>query len=116
MEFILEKCPGKVGIANDIVVHGPTQEEYVANLHNLMLATSQHVLFSTWTNAMLRRQRLLSLACSLLQTEYILSQRRWKLSGPYKRHRTPNNFTPSLAKQHTWSRPVGYVRASEKPP
>ena len=28
MDFILEKCPGTVGIAADIAVHGPTGEEH----------------------------------------------------------------------------------------
>ena len=29
MDFILEKCPGTVGIADDIAVHGPTEEEHI---------------------------------------------------------------------------------------
>ena len=28
MDFILEKCPGTVGIAADIAVHGPTGKEH----------------------------------------------------------------------------------------
>jgi len=44
MDFILEKCPGTVGIADDIAVHGPTTEEHDANLHNLMLVARQHGL------------------------------------------------------------------------
>ena len=37
MDFILEKCPGAVSIADDIAVHSPTEKEHDANLHNLML-------------------------------------------------------------------------------
>ena len=44
MHFILEKCPGTVGIADGIAVHGPTTEEHDANLHNLMLVARQHGL------------------------------------------------------------------------
>ena len=28
MDFVLEKCPGTVGIAADIAVHGPTGKEH----------------------------------------------------------------------------------------
>ena len=44
MDFILEKCHGAVGIADDIAVHGPTEKEHDANLHNLMLVARQHGL------------------------------------------------------------------------
>ena len=44
MDFILEKCPGTVGIADDIAVHGPTEEEHDANLYNLMLVAREHGL------------------------------------------------------------------------
>ena len=43
-QFFLEKCPGTVGIADDIAVHGPTEEEHDANLHNLMLVAQDHGL------------------------------------------------------------------------
>jgi hypothetical protein len=44
MDFILEKCPGTVSIADDIVVHDPTEKEHDTNLHNLMLVARQHGL------------------------------------------------------------------------
>ena len=44
MDFILEKCSGTVGIADDIAVYGPTVEEHDANLHNLMLVAREHRL------------------------------------------------------------------------
>ena len=44
MDFILEKCPGTVDISDDIAVHGPTTEEYDANLHNLTIIAIQHGL------------------------------------------------------------------------
>ena len=36
MDEILEGCPGVVGIADDIIVSGKTEEEHDQNLHNLM--------------------------------------------------------------------------------
>ena len=36
MDQILEKCPGTVGIADDVAVFGKTEEEHDSNLHNLM--------------------------------------------------------------------------------
>lgn len=42
IDFFLEKCPGTVGIADDVAVHGPTEKEHDANLHNLMLVAQQH--------------------------------------------------------------------------
>lgn len=44
MDFILEKCPGAVGIADDIAVHGPLEKEHDKNLHHLMLVARQHGL------------------------------------------------------------------------
>ena len=44
MDFIFEKCPGAVGIADYIAVHGPTEKEHDANLHNLILVARQHGL------------------------------------------------------------------------
>ena len=44
MDFIFEKCPGAVGTADDIEVHGPTEKEHNENLHNLMLVARQHRL------------------------------------------------------------------------
>ena len=37
MDFILEKWPGTVGIADNIPVNWTTEEEHDSNLHNLML-------------------------------------------------------------------------------
>ena len=36
MDQFLKKCPGCIGIANDITVHGCTEAEHDAHLHNLM--------------------------------------------------------------------------------
>ena len=44
MDFICDKCPRAVGIAHDIAVHGPTEKEQEAKLHNLMLEAWHHGL------------------------------------------------------------------------
>ena len=36
MDQFLKECPGCIGIANDITVHGHTEAEHDAHLHNLM--------------------------------------------------------------------------------
>ena len=43
MDFILE-CPGRAGIADDIAVHSPAEEEHDANSRNLMLVAREHGL------------------------------------------------------------------------
>ena len=44
MDQILEKCPGTVSIADDIVVCGKTEVEHDRNLYNLMEVAKQHGL------------------------------------------------------------------------
>ena len=41
MDAILEKCPGCVGIADDVAVYGKTEEEHDANLLNIMYVAQQ---------------------------------------------------------------------------
>ena len=36
MDTILEKCPGTIGLIDDVSVYGKTKEEHDRNLHNLM--------------------------------------------------------------------------------
>ena len=36
MDMILEKCPGTIGLIDDVIVYGKTKEEHDSNLHNLM--------------------------------------------------------------------------------
>ena len=36
MDQFLQECPGCIGIADDITVHGHTEAEHDAHLHNLM--------------------------------------------------------------------------------
>ena len=44
MDQILEKCPGTVGIADDVGVYGKTEAEHDENLHNLMRVARAHGL------------------------------------------------------------------------
>ena len=44
MDFILESCPGTLGIADDVAVFGRAEIERDANLHNVMLVSRKHGL------------------------------------------------------------------------
>ena len=44
MDQFLERCPGTVGIADDIVVFGRTEKEHDNNLHNLMTKAQDYGL------------------------------------------------------------------------
>ena len=36
LDMILEKCPGTIGLIDDVIVYGKMKEEHDSNLHNLM--------------------------------------------------------------------------------
>ena len=44
MDHILERCPGTMGIADDVAVFGKDEKEHDANLHNLMKIAQQEGL------------------------------------------------------------------------
>ena len=44
MDQILEKCPGTVGIADDVAVFGANEAEHDRNLLNLMNVAREHGL------------------------------------------------------------------------
>ena len=47
MDQFLKECPGCIGIANDITVHGHTEAEHDAHLHNIMqVACKYGVMFN----------------------------------------------------------------------
>ncbi|XP_068741880.1 uncharacterized protein [Montipora capricornis] len=54
MDFILEKCPGTVGIADGMAVHGFTGEEHDVNLHNVILVAPQHGLVFNLDKCMIK--------------------------------------------------------------
>ena len=58
MDVILEKCPGTVGIADDIAVHGTTEEEHDSNLHNLMLVAREHELVFNLDKCMIKERKI----------------------------------------------------------
>ena len=58
MDFILEKCPGTVGIADDVAVHGSTEQEHDANLHNLMIIARQHGLVFNLEKCQIKKPRI----------------------------------------------------------
>ena len=48
MDQIFKRCPGTVGIADDVAVFGRTEAEHDANLHNLMkVATESGLMFNS---------------------------------------------------------------------
>ena len=36
MDMVLEKCPGTIGLIDDVIVYGKTKEGHNSNLHNLI--------------------------------------------------------------------------------
>ena len=47
MDMILEKCPGTIGLIDDVIVYGKTKEEHNSNLHNLMrIARTEGLYFN----------------------------------------------------------------------
>ena len=58
MDFILEKCSGTVGIADDIAVYGPTVEKHDADLHNLMLVAREHRLVFNLDKCILKERMI----------------------------------------------------------
>ena len=44
MDQILERCPGTIGIADDIAVYGKTEQEHDRHLHNLMQVAAKNGL------------------------------------------------------------------------
>ena len=62
MDHILERCPGIMGIADDVAVFGKDEKEHGANLHNLKKIAQQEGLASTLTNATSTSRRCASLA------------------------------------------------------
>ena len=44
MDMILEKCPGTIGISDDVIVYGKDETEHDKNLHNLMAVASEEGL------------------------------------------------------------------------
>ena len=48
MDMILEKCPGTIGLIDDVIVYGKTKEEHNSNLHNLMrIARTKGLYFNS---------------------------------------------------------------------
>ena len=48
MDMILEKCPGTIGLIDDVIVYGKTREEHDSNLHNQMrIARTEGLCFNS---------------------------------------------------------------------
>ncbi len=58
MDMILEECPGTVSIADDVCVHGATETEHDANLHNLMRVARKHGLVFNPKKAKVKQTRI----------------------------------------------------------
>eukprot|EP00057_Strongylocentrotus_purpuratus_P007993 XP_011662467.1 PREDICTED: uncharacterized protein K02A2.6-like [Strongylocentrotus purpuratus] len=58
MNQILEKCPGVIGMADDIAVVGKTAVEHDANLHNLMRVAKEHGLVLNWNKCHIKQDRV----------------------------------------------------------
>ena len=62
IDHILERCPGTMGIADDVAVFGKDEKEHDANLHNLMkIAQQEHLVFNP-DKCDVKKQKCASLA------------------------------------------------------
>ncbi|PIK59947.1 hypothetical protein BSL78_03102 [Apostichopus japonicus] len=81
MDQILEKCPGTVGIADDIGVFGSTEAEHDRNLHNLMKVAREDTLVFNPNKCNIKKDNILLSVSSTANT--VFSQTRIK-SRPYR--------------------------------
>ena len=58
MDQILEKCPGVIGIHNDVVIHGKTREEHDANLVNFLNVCQEEGLTLNGKKLELRKEEI----------------------------------------------------------
>ena len=58
MDQILEKCPGTVGIADDVGVYGTTEDEHDKHLHNLMSVARTHGLVFNPTKCEIKKDSI----------------------------------------------------------
>jgi len=56
MDQILENCPGTIGITDDVVVFGKTEEEHDKNLHNLFKIAMQQGLTFISAKCMIKQE------------------------------------------------------------
>ena len=94
MDLTVEKCPETVGIADDIAVHGLTEKEHDANLHNLMLVAQQHGLVCNLDNCMIKETKTTFFGM-LFDAEGVHPDPE-KMEAIKAIHRMPRNFNPSL--------------------
>ena len=58
MDQILEKCPGVIGIHDDVVIYGKTREEHDSNLVNFLNVCKRRDSFSMARNWSYERSKL----------------------------------------------------------
>ena len=58
MDHILERCPGTMGIADDVAVFGKDEKEHDANLHNLMKIAQQEGLVFIHDKCDIKKQKM----------------------------------------------------------
>ena len=58
MDHILERCPGTMGIADDVAVFGKDEKEHDANLHNLMKIAQQEGLVFNPDKCDIKKQKM----------------------------------------------------------
>ena len=78
MDAILEQCPGVIGIHDDIVIFGTSNEDHDANLINLMNVCQKEGLVLNSKKLELRKERVPSLEPSTVQLACIQTPRRYR--------------------------------------
>ena len=82
IDQILEQCTGVIGIADDFCIHRKDIHEHNKRLHHFMEVAAHVNLCLTLTNAVLHKDRYLSLDMSMMNMAAIQTLQRLKLSMP----------------------------------
>ena len=89
MDQIQEKCPGTLGIADDIAVYGKAKTEHDKHLHNLMkVARDNGLVFNSEKCAMGQERISTSLAWCMMQRGFTPILKEWKTSEIHKHRQT----------------------------
>ena len=80
VDLILEKCPGTLGLLDDVIVYGKTKEDHERNLQNLLkIVQIEGLMFNSDKYTVGQKQKHF-LGPYMTKTEYAMTPRRWRKS------------------------------------